>query len=61
MSGMVVGGAIEGDRSLRAYEKLKREARIRSRLEKDQEVWRKWEEEIEESQQGKRESKGEGS
>ena len=50
MSGMVIGGAIHGDRSLRAFEAARREAKIRRRLQKDEEVWQKWETEVEKSE-----------
>lgn len=40
MSGMTLGGMIEADRRLREYEGV---VRRRKRVERDQEVWRKWE------------------
>lgn len=40
MSGMTLGGMIEADRRLREYEGW---VRKRKRVERDQEVWRRWE------------------
>ena len=45
MSGVVLGGMLEGDRRLREYEDM---LRARKRIERDQKVWREWEMLVEE-------------
>lgn len=40
MSGMTLGGMVEADRRVREYEGV---VRRRKRVERDQEVWRRWE------------------
>ncbi|KAF2261088.1 hypothetical protein CC78DRAFT_500747, partial [Lojkania enalia] len=44
MSGMIVGGMVEGDRRMRAYEL---QIRHQKRLTRDMEIWRRYEEDYE--------------
>lgn len=47
MSGMTIGSVIEGERRLREFQTRARRMR---KLQKDQEVWRRFEQEFEEEQ-----------
>lgn len=46
MSGMILGGMLEGDRRVRGYEES---MRLRKRIERDTSTWRQWEDLVERS------------